>query len=95
LKAEGFLKSKVIGIGIAIVIGPDLQRFTGIVIRDEIPYIIGRKIADDDVSINSQPCLYLTYQSLHGKQPRPGKQHRHAPLLLAFLPAELRPVAET
>jgi hypothetical protein len=33
----GILESRIIGIGIAIVIGPNLQKFIGIVIKDEIP----------------------------------------------------------
>jgi hypothetical protein len=33
----------MIGIGIAIVIGPKLQKFIGFVVGDEIPQIIGGK----------------------------------------------------
>jgi hypothetical protein len=37
LKGYSVLESRIIGIGIAIIIGPNLQKLIGIVIGDEIP----------------------------------------------------------
>jgi hypothetical protein len=50
-----FIESRIIVIGTTIVIGPNLKQIIYIVIRGEIPWIIGRKIADDE--IDSMPCL--------------------------------------
>jgi hypothetical protein len=48
-----FLNSKFIANGIALVISPYLHRFINRNIGDEIPNICGRKIADDEVFIDS------------------------------------------
>jgi hypothetical protein len=52
---EGYISHESRIIGIPIVIGRNLQKSIGIVIRDEIPWIIIRKIADDEIFIDSQP----------------------------------------
>jgi hypothetical protein len=57
-KGHNFFKG-IIGIGIAIVIGSNPQKFIGIVIGDEILLIIGGKIADDKDFIHPQPCIVL------------------------------------
>ncbi len=56
-----FLEGRMIwfiGNGMAIVIvlvGQNLQKVSIIVIEDDVPYIIGRKVANNEVLIDSQP----------------------------------------
>lgn len=38
-------------------IGPHFQNFLGVVFGDQIPWISKRKITEDQVLIDSQPCI--------------------------------------
>jgi hypothetical protein len=55
-----FLESRIIGIRIAIG-GPNLQKFIGIVIGDELSWTIRRRTAEESVFIDAQP-----YPAAHG-----------------------------
>jgi hypothetical protein len=46
-------------IGISIVIGPNLQNPISTFIGDEIRKMIGRKLADGKVFLDSQPCVQV------------------------------------
>ncbi len=59
LKNAGFFfEGRIIDISIAIAIGSKLQKFIGIVVKDKILRIIGRKIADENIFINLNPGCF-------------------------------------
>ncbi len=59
-----FIKGRIIDISTTIVIGPKFQKFIGIVIEDQIPSILGSKIADENILIHSQPCNIDSFTDL-------------------------------
>jgi hypothetical protein len=48
---------RIIGIGLVHVICLNFSNSIGIIIGNEIPFIIGRRIADEKVLIASQLCI--------------------------------------
>jgi hypothetical protein len=40
---------------VIVLVGQNLQKVSIIVIEDDVPYIIGRKVANNEVLIDSQP----------------------------------------